>query len=114
MDGSFAKIKKCLNSAGGISDGYNGHYRTHGILTQLLVDFDGHSVMLASHLKRHSHAANIATYITAFKKVLGLNLLWEIQDSRGVSWVVAGFKPSQIKRQNRLSLTTLAEANRVA
>jgi hypothetical protein len=53
---------------------YNGHYRTHGILTQLLVDFDGSSVMLASNLKGHSHGANIATYITEFKKVLGSNL----------------------------------------
>ncbi len=49
---------------------WNGYYSTHGILTQLLIDFDGFIVCVATNLKGHIHDMNIALYMKEFKDIL--------------------------------------------
>jgi hypothetical protein len=75
---------------------YNGHYKMHGILTHLLVDFEEFIISVITNVKGHSHDSNVASCHPAFKQVLGTKFALGDPGFQGVDYVVAGFKSSAI------------------
>lgn len=80
---------------------YNGHYKTHGYLTQLLVDYDGYIVAYRTMIPGRHHDSLIATYNKHFKKIVGNKLVLGDPGFEGVSYVVAGYRPTEINSRER-------------
>lgn len=51
---------------------YSGHYKTHGMLTHLLVDFDGFIISLQTNILGSVHDSNAALHNYHFPKILGM------------------------------------------
>jgi hypothetical protein len=51
---------------------YSGHYKTHGMLTQLLIDYEGFIISLQTNIPGSVHDANAALYNYNFPKILGI------------------------------------------
>jgi hypothetical protein len=75
---------------------WSGHYKCHGLLTHLLVDFDGFIVSVITNIKGHTHDANCAIYNSSFQQILGAKFALADPGYQGVNWIVAGFKTSQL------------------
>jgi hypothetical protein len=75
---------------------WNGHYKTHGVLTHLLLDFDGFIASITTNVKGHSHDSNASQYNTPFQLILGKKFALGDPGFQGLSWVVPGFKPSHV------------------
>lgn len=66
-------IHPCFKPSSGQHLFWNAHYKLHGILTMLLVDFDMFIAAVVTNILGHSHDANTATYNNRFTNILDLN-----------------------------------------
>jgi hypothetical protein len=79
---------------------YNTHYQRHGVLTHLLVDYDGNIVSVQTNVAGRIPDANAARNNATFLSILGQNR-FALGDPgyAGVPWVVAGLKCNQVHTQ---------------
>ena len=80
---------------------YNGHYKCHGKLVHLLVDFDGRIVSMASNVDGRCHDSLFGTYNEPFREICQQSEGYALGDSgfAGVSYSVSGFKTNQLKSE---------------
>lgn len=75
---------------------YNEHYKRHGMITHLLVDFDGYIIAVRTNVLGIVHDANDAQHNNQFKTILNGNYALGDPGFAGVPYVVAGLKTNQI------------------
>jgi hypothetical protein len=51
---------------------YSGHYKMHGMLTHLLIDFDGFIISLETNILGSVHDLHAAMHNYHFPKILGI------------------------------------------
>jgi len=76
---------------------FNAHYGTHGIISQILCDYSGLIISLLTNIKGHTHDFLSATYNENFRRIVGNDFSLGDPGFQSVDWVVAGFRPSQVK-----------------
>jgi hypothetical protein len=113
---------------------WNGHYKTHGILSHLLVDFTGRISSVITNVKGHSHDNNAAQYFNQFSNILG-TVCWPETTAcanrsflcptgnkfaladpgyNGVDYVVAGFKAKQVRTEAEKVFDRISRSEQVA
>jgi len=73
---------------------YSGHYKTHGILTHLLIDYDSWIISVDTTIPGSVHDANYSNLYHPFSHVLGTDLALADPGFQGVDHCVAGYKHS--------------------
>ena len=76
---------------------YNGNYSMHGKLTQLLIDYDGYISGFLTFIPGRTGDALTAMYNKLFPKILQSNYALGDPGFNAVSYIVPGFRPSQVK-----------------
>jgi hypothetical protein len=67
---------------------WNGHYKTHGILTHLLIDFNGYIISATTNIKGDPHDGNAAHFLDPFVKILGQRFALSDPGFNGADWAV--------------------------
>ena len=111
IDGTLHKTQR---QNGEQDDNYNGHYRMHGKLTQILLDFEGYVVAFKTNIKGRTHDALAAIYSDNFKKIVGKHLVLGDPGYHGVGYVVPGFKPSTVKTMEQVIFDKISRSEQVA
>jgi len=75
---------------------YNKHYKRHGMMTHLLVDFNGYIVAIHTNVYGIIHDSNAARHNKFFEEILGDKFALRDPGYAGVRYVVAGFKSNQL------------------
>ena len=75
---------------------YNNHYKQHGMMTHLFVDFDGYIVCVQTNIYGRVHDASAARNNSVFPKVLDGRYALGNPGYAGVPYVVAGLKTNQL------------------
>lgn len=82
---------------------YNPHYEMHGMMTQLLVDFDGYIVAFETGYPGSMHDSTQAVHSHTIRNAIGTDFALADSAYSGLDFVVAGYKPSQLgNNQNRI------------
>lgn len=71
---------------------YNGHYKTHGWLSQIIVDYDGLIIAYKTMIPGKVHDSLSATYNKLFKSIVKNNLALGDPGFQGVGYVMVGYK----------------------
>ena len=74
---------------------YNGHYKMHGILTQILINFYGKIIGFITNVPGKINDALIAIYAEFFRDVLKGRFALGDPGFAGVDWVVCGLRYKQ-------------------
>ena len=77
---------------------YNGHYRMHGRLTQILLDYEGYVVAFNTNIKGKIHDSLAAMYNKDFKRIVGNDIVLGDPGFSGVDYVISGFKPCTLSK----------------
>src|ERR1051326_4309865 len=80
---------------------YSEHYMRHGMLTTLLVNFDGYISAFVTGTKARQHDSMACYFFPLFPKVLGSNYALGDPGYAGVPYVIAGLKNNQVTTQGR-------------
>jgi hypothetical protein len=91
-------IKPIVKPGAGQRKYYNGHYKFHGILTHLIVDYDGWILSVVSNVPGNVQDSNFANHSNAFSHIIGNDLVLADPGYQGVPYIVAGFKPSKLPK----------------
>jgi hypothetical protein len=80
---------------------YSGHYKMHGMLTHLLIDYEGNIVAFETNVLGSVHDANASLNNRLFPKILGPDT-YALGDPgyAGVPYVVAGMKSNQLQTED--------------
>jgi len=92
---------------------YSKHYKRHGIVTTLLVDFDGYIVSVNTGGKPILHDSMAATFMDNFRTILGDNFALGDPGYAGVDYVVSGFKSNQLNTEERLKFDRVSRTEQV-
>lgn len=86
----------------------------HGILTHLLIDFEGNIIAFETNVKGSVHDSNVATRNIHFPLILGPGR-YALADPgyAGVPYVVAGLKSNQVKSTNDLDFDSTSRSEQV-
>ena len=74
---------------------YYGHYKMHGILTQILINFNGKIIGFITNVPGKINDALIAIYAEFFRDVLKGRFALGDPGFAGVDWVVCGLRYKQ-------------------
>lgn len=74
---------------------YNGHYKKHCMMSQLLVDYDGFIICVVTGLNGHMHDANVR-FCKIIQDIIGEDFALADCAYAGVDFCVGGFKSNQI------------------
>jgi hypothetical protein len=93
---------------------YSRHYKMHGMLTHLLIDFEGNIIALETNVLGSIHDTNAASHNFHFPKILGANF-YALGDPgyAGVPYVVAGLKSNQLKEKEDQEFDTLSREEQI-
>ncbi len=94
IDGTLHKKQKL---PGNVDEDYNGHYKMHGKLTQILLDYDGYVISFMTNIKGRIHDSMAALYNKDFKRIVGNNFALGDPGFAGVDYVISGFKPTSLQ-----------------
>jgi hypothetical protein len=75
---------------------FSGHYKTHGILTHIMVDFDGWILSLQTNIPGSVHDVRIAKAKPFHHIVKENEFALADPGYQGVDWIVSGFKASSL------------------
>jgi hypothetical protein len=76
---------------------YNGHYHCHGIITHVLIDFEGWILSVCTGIPGSVHDARVAQEIEPFKHIVNdSELVLGDPGYNGVDYIIAGYKPSEL------------------
>jgi hypothetical protein len=92
---------------------YSKHYQRHGMMTTLLVDFDGFIVSVNTGGRPILHDSMAATFMDNFRTILGQNFALGDPGYQGVDYVVAGFKSNQLISDERIYFDRISRAEQV-
>lgn len=86
----------------------------HGILTHLLIDFEGNIIAFETNVKGSVHDSNAATHNIYFPLILGpSNYALADPGYAGVPYVVAGLKSNQLKSPRDFDFDTVSRSEQV-
>jgi len=85
-------IHRCRRPMSNQSLLYNGHYKTHGWLSQIIVDYDGLIIAYKTMIPGKVHDSLSATYNKLFKSIVKNNLALGDPGFQGVGYVMVGYK----------------------
>lgn len=91
---------------------YNGHYEMHGMMTQLLVNFDGFIMAVVTNIAGHNHDAG-ARYCDLIEHVVGDDYAIADTAYSGIDYCVAGFKANQLTSEGRERFDTITRHEQV-
>jgi hypothetical protein len=75
---------------------YSGHYKTHGMLTHLLIDWEGYIIAYLTNVPGSLHDSFVASKNELFRSVLDGEFALGDPGFAGVDYVVAGLKSNQV------------------
>jgi hypothetical protein len=76
---------------------WNGHYKTHGLLTYLLIDYEGYIVSVMTNVLGHTSDTNATLYNQHFRQILKGKFALGDPGLHGVDYIVPGYRPSHVK-----------------
>lgn len=92
---------------------YNGNYSMHGKLTQLLIDYDGFISGFYTFIPGRTSDALAAMYNKLFPKIIQSNFSLGDPGFNGVSYIIPGFKPSQVKTTSQIIFDRISRREQV-
>ncbi|KAL0481378.1 hypothetical protein AKO1_012708 [Acrasis kona] len=88
---------------------YNTHYEMHGMVTQLLVDFDGYIAAFETGFPGSMHDSTQANHSHTIRSAIGMNFALTDSAYSGLDFCVAGYKPSQLQEDpNRVEFDRIS------
>jgi len=92
---------------------YSAHYKRHGIMTTLLVDFDGYITSVNTGGRAILHDSMAATFMDNFRDILGENFALGDPGYAGVDYVISGFKSNQLRTEERVKFDRITRSEQV-
>ena len=92
---------------------WNDHYKCHGILTHLLVDFDGYIISVTTGVLGKVQDSLCANYNKNFRKIMGGKLALADPGYGGVPYIVTGLKNNQLITQARKEFDRISRSEQV-
>ena len=92
---------------------YNEHYRRHGIMTTLLVDYDNYISCFVTAGAGRMHDATAARHMKCFVRVLNNRFALGDPGYEGVPYVVSGLKTNQLNSPERISFDAISRNEQV-
>ena len=110
IDGTLHKTQR---KHGEVDTDYSGHYRMHGKLSQILLDYEGYVVSFLTNIKGKIHDSLAAKYNKWFKEIVGTDFVLGDPGFNGVGYVVSGFKSSSLSRWEQHIFDTISRREQV-
>jgi hypothetical protein len=92
---------------------YSDHYKRHGMMTTLLVDFDGYIICLNTGGKARMHDSMSSVFMHNFRRILGRRYALGDPGYAGVDYVVSGFKTNQLINEERRVFDRISRTEQV-
>lgn len=96
IDGTLHQTKRLSDARYGLDELYNGHYKLHGRVTQILLDYEGNVISFQTNIKGKIHDTHAAKYNKHFQKIVGKDFALGDPGFGNVDYVIAGFKPTTL------------------
>lgn len=92
---------------------YRKDYARHFVQTQLLVDFDGNIIDVATNYPGHLHDSTMAKYNPIFKYIVGQNFALSDPGFGNVDYVVCGLTAPQLRSDNDILFDAISRHEQV-
>jgi len=92
---------------------WNEHYHCHGMLTHLLVDFDGYIASFVTSVAAKMHDSNASRYFKPFVRLLEGRYVIGDPGYNGVPYVVSGLKFNQLNSDERREFDLISRSEQV-
>ncbi|KAL0477733.1 hypothetical protein AKO1_000405, partial [Acrasis kona] len=92
---------------------YNGHYKIHGIMSQILIDFNGYIIAVETGIPGHLHDATQARNCQTIKKIVGKDFALTDCAYSNLNFCVGGFKGKQLTSKSRKTFDKVSRHEQV-
>ena len=79
-------------------ENYSYYYKSHGVISQLLIDYDGIIVSYATNIPGSTHDSLVAFYNPLFEEIIGDDYALGDPGFNGVPYVIPGYKRNHLPK----------------